>query len=231
MIFTSNFQTAISPQLMMNTSQKEFGSAKKLFVSGSKLSFILLCMLGIPVMAETHYILNLWLGEVPDYSIVFCQIMIVISIWSCLDNPIRVVNQAEGNIRKFQLYECTLLLLIVPISYLALKLYLLPTIVFYVHLVVELFAQIVRLRIVLPKINMNFKEYIQGVYLRIAPVFFLPILSYYIINSLFDYGLNRVIFNVSIIELLIVVLSFAICFNKQEKELILSFLRNKIKKQ
>lgn len=231
LIFTSNFQTAISPQLIVNTSQKEFESARKLFVSGSKLSFILLCVLGIPVMAETHYILNLWLGEVPDYSVAFCQIMIVISIWSSLDNPIRVVNQAEGNIRKFQFYECTLLLLIVPISYFVLKIYLLPIIVFYVHLVIELIAQIVRLRIVLPKINMHFKEYVLGVYCRVAPVFFLPILSYYFINAFYREGLTRVVVNFTIVEILIVLLSFVIGLNRQEKYLLFSYVRKKISRQ
>lgn len=231
LIFSSNFQTAISPQLMMNTSQQEFDSAKKLFISGSKLSFILLCVLGVPVMSETHYILKLWLGEVPDYSVAFCQIMIIISIWSCLDNPIRVVNQAEGNIRKFQLYECTMLLLIVPISYFALKICLLPIIVFYVHLVVELLAQIVRLRIMLPKINLQFRDYLLGVYSRIVPVFFLPILSYYVINLFFDEGILRVIINFTIIEILIIVISFTICFNRQEKNLLFSYVRTKLKRQ
>lgn len=228
LIFTSNFQTAINPQLMMNTSQKDYESTKKLFVSGSKLSFILLCVLGMPIMAETHYILKLWLGEVPDFSVSFCKIMVIISIWSCLDNPLRVVNQAEGNIRKFQLYECTILLLIVPISYFILKLYALPIVVFYVHLIVELLAQIVRLKIVLPKIRMSIKDYICCVYIPVIPVFFIPIITYLILNFYLEESILRLIFNFTIIELLIILITIAVGLNRMERNALFTYVSVKM---
>ena len=75
-------------------------------ISSSKYSFYLLCILGLPIIAETHYILSLWLENVPDYSVQFVKIMLVISIWSSLANPLRIVNQAEGNFNYMNALYC-----------------------------------------------------------------------------------------------------------------------------
>ena len=180
--FTNNFQTAINPQLMKSTATENFTEAQKLFVVSSKYSFYLLCALGLPIIIETPFVLSLWLENVPDYTVSFCRVILVISIWGSLANPLRIVNQAEGNIKKFQLYECTLLLLIMPVSYIVLKMWQIPILVFIVHLVIELVAQFVRIAIVIPKIQMTFKEYVAKVLLKIIPVFFIPVSVIFLIQ-------------------------------------------------
>lgn len=172
--FTTNFQTAINPQLMKSTAQVNYLDSQRLLVASSKYSFFLLCMLGIPLVIETPYILSLWLKDVPTYSVSFCRIILILSIWSSLANPLRIINQAEGNIKKFQLYECSLLLLIMPLSYIALEIWRIPILVFIVHFFIEMIAQFVRIVIVVPKIGMKFSSYIRNVFLRLLPVFFLP---------------------------------------------------------
>lgn len=114
----------------------------------------------MPLIAIAPLVLNLWLKEVPEHTVWFVRLMLVISIWSCIANPLRIVNQAEGNIRKFQLYEGTVLLMIVPISYIVLKVYKIPELVFVVHLVIELLSSYIRIKIVLPKIRMSIKDYL-----------------------------------------------------------------------
>ena len=182
--FTTNFQTAINPQIIKSVAQGNISDTCHLMISSSKYSFYLLCILGLPIIAETHYILSLWLENVPDYSVQFVKIMLVISIWSSLANPLRIVNQAEGNIKKFQLYECSVLLLIVPLSYFGLKMWKFPELVFFVQLIIELLVQVIRLKLVLPKIHMSLSKYAKEIYLRIIPVFLFPFVSIFLFQGI-----------------------------------------------
>lgn len=220
MHFTTNFQTAINPPLIKNTSQKDFASARKLLTVSSKFSFFLLCILGIPLIVEAHYVLQIWLGQVPDYAVQFVQIMLVIGIWGCLANPLRIVNQAEGNIKKFQLYECTILLMIVPVSYFMLKLWQIPIIVFVVHLVIDNIAQIVRVAISLPKIDMPIKDYINDVYLRILPVFVLSFISPIIIYFFMSEGLCRFLISLIVTETVMMFVIYSVGITQEERLLI-----------
>ena len=78
---------------------------------------------------------------------------------------------ATGDIKKFQIYEGTSLLLTVPIAYLALEFYhISPEIVMCIYLFVELFTQGIRIWIVLSKylfpiVVILEKSYIRLVYL------------------------------------------------------------------
>lgn len=223
--FTTNFQTAVNPQLIQNTANKDFPAARTILVSSSKLSFYLLCILGIPIISETHYILNLWLGQVPENTVSFVRIMLFISIWGCLANPLRIINQAEGNIRKFQICECTILLLIVPISYFSLKLWEIPILVFIVHFIMDSIAQIVRIKIVLPKVNMSVKSYITDVYLPIIPSFFIPLACHGLLNYWFEESFTRFICNFLCAELVIIICVLVFGLSKYEKEFIMNAFR------
>lgn len=205
--FTINFQTAINPQIMKSFATKDLYNVRKLLIASSKFSFFLLCLLGIPIVGSTDFILSLWLGKVPDYTVAFVRLMIVIAIIQSLANPIRIVNQAEGHIKKFQKYECSFLLLILPISYFALKSGCSPISVFVVQLIVEFFAQFLRIYIVLEKIDMQICDYIKNVYCRVIPIMVISLFITLFINSIVQSGINSIIINIFVT---ITVLSFSI---------------------
>lgn len=230
MYFTSNFQTAINPSLIKNTSQQDFVSARKLLTASSKFSFFLLCILGIPLIVEAHFVLQIWLGQVPDYTVQFVQIMLVIGIWGCLANPLRIVNQAEGNIKKFQLYECTVLLMIVPVSYFSLKLWQIPILVFVIHLVIDNIAQIIRIAIVLPKIKMPVREYLKEVYLRILPVFLISFLVPLMLQHQMTEGWLRFVLSLVTTEIVILLSIMVAGLKLEERAMVMKFVRKTLKR-
>lgn len=174
--FTTNFQMAINPQLIQSVSTDDFVKAKDLLKISSKISFFLLCMIGIPLINITPFVLNLWLKDVPEHTVWFVRLMIIIRIFGSIANPLRVINQANGNIRKFQLYEGTVLLTIVPLSYVVLSFHGIPELVFIVHLVMELLSGFIRIKIVLPQIRMSISEYLKSIYLPLSTVLFFSLL-------------------------------------------------------
>lgn len=227
--FANNFQVAVNPQLTKSVAVADFARSRSLVLSSTRYSFFLMCILCVPLIGEANFVLDLWLEEVPSHAVSFVQIMLMISILQCLAFSLRTANQAEGNIRKFQLYECTLLLLIVPLSYLGLLFGFPPEFVFIIHLFIESIAQVVRIIIVSPKIHMTFGEYAKNVYLIVLPILLLSLCVTLSIRWSFPSNTVRFITNVLITES---VLFFSILFygmKKDERKLLISLIKRRIR--
>lgn len=173
--FCSNFQMALNPQLTKSYAQGDLDNMHRLLVKSSKFSFYILFFIVLPLMFEAEFVLKLWLGIVPEHTVNFLRLILVVGLLCTLSNPIVVSVHATGKLKKFQLIEGTMLLTIVPIAYILLKFFeISPEYVFVVHIVVELCTQYARLRIVLPMIRMKLSDYLKSV---IKPVLWVVILS------------------------------------------------------
>ena len=93
----------------------------KLATVNSKVSFLLLSMVGIPAMFEMPELLKLWLGDVPQNTVYFgCTFLMMQTVdqWS---GGLGLANRAMGNIGKYTLVTYTPKLLVVPLSFVVLK--------------------------------------------------------------------------------------------------------------
>ncbi|MCM1146222.1 MAG: lipopolysaccharide biosynthesis protein [Bacteroidales bacterium] len=162
--FSYNFQVAVNPQITKNYAAGNLEYMHKLIFNSSKYSVLLVFFLSFPLMLECPFILKVWLGDnVPVETIWFVRLTLAIGIISTLTNPMNTSAHATGNIKKFQLWEATTLLLIVPVSYMFLKLGFPAVTVFWVQLVIFVLVQIIRIFIVSPMIKMKKYDYLRYV--------------------------------------------------------------------
>lgn len=143
--FVGNFQTAINPQIIKTYAQNELVQMHKLIIRGSRFSLYLLFLFALPIMLETDSILVLWLKHVPEYTISFCRIMFLVIALETISNSVGIGIVATGNIKCLHIIVGTILLSIVPISYIVLKAGASAESVFVVYLLVEILAVIARL--------------------------------------------------------------------------------------
>lgn len=162
---------------------------------------------------ESRFILSIWLGIVPDYTIPFVRIMLIITLCNALSNPMIVSVHATGKIKRFQMLEGGVLLLIFPVAYLCLKLGMLPRTVFIVHLLIEIIAQFVRVWVVCPMIKMNKHDYLINVIKPILKVSFLFFFSSYwtlFISSSHLYSAVFIILSCPLCTLIMVYLNLSV---------------------
>lgn len=174
--FVSNFQMALNPQITKTYAQDNMTEMYELIYRSAKFSFFLLFFLSLPVLFETNFILTVWLKTVPENTVIFLRIMICISLIYTIANPMIIANQATGKVKKYQAVCGTILLLILPISYILLKLGCPAYSVFIVHLAMEgiaLFARMIMLR---PLIGINIMDYVTNIYSKVLIVVTLSIL-------------------------------------------------------
>lgn len=174
--FVSNFQMALNPQITKTYAKGEMEEMHKLMFRSARFSFYLLFLLSLPFLFETEFILTIWLKTVPDNTVVFLRIMICTSLIYALANPLLVANQATGKVRKYQAVCGSILLLILPISYVCLRLGCPAYSVFIVHFVVESVTQLARMLILRPLIGIRIRDYLTNIYIKVILVTSLSLL-------------------------------------------------------
>ena len=120
--FSANIIMAIKPQIIKRYADGEYKAMIKLAHEGTVLSFILMTFLTIPLMSEIHFVLNLWLGIVPDYACVFTNLVLLFSIIGCFASVVMDIVHATGRIKKTSLTNGTIYILVLPVTYVAYKL-------------------------------------------------------------------------------------------------------------
>lgn len=164
--FSSNFQMAINPQITKNYAVGKIEEMHTLVFRSSKFTFFLLLVLCLPVAIETPFILKIWLKNVPEYTVIFLRLILIIMIIDATANPLMISASATGKVKIYQSVIGCILLLILPISYIVLRLGGAPWSVFLVHLCVCGSAYVVRLFIVRPLIGISVRSFTKIVILR-----------------------------------------------------------------
>lgn len=164
--FAGGFQTAMNPQIVKSYSNGDKEYLNRLVFEGSRISFFLVFIFSVPFLLETNLILTLWIKMVPEYCCSFVRLILVISIVDAMITPLIIAASATGVIRNYQIVLGGLLLTIVPISYLFLKLGLLPTAVMYVHLGITIITLFVRLYYAKKLNGLNIKRYFYNVIIK-----------------------------------------------------------------
>ena len=119
--FLTNINTVMTPysiRAYAGGRQEDF--QKAVFIS-SKILFFVQLMLTIPIVYLTPWLLYLWLGQVPDYSVVFLQLMLCITLVRSVHDPLDTVFKAKGKMKYYQIAEGVILALPLLLGYFVLR--------------------------------------------------------------------------------------------------------------
>lgn len=163
---SDSFFTAVTPQLYKSYSSQEYEGFYKLINRSTALCTMLVAILIFPLLSNTDYILNLWIKEVPEYTIAFTQLVLLNSLIDAFNGPSITAALASGKIKKFQLVVANVILLNLPISYVALKLGAQPTMTMVVSICISLASVFIRGYLLRSLVNLPLKKYF-GVVVKI----------------------------------------------------------------
>ena len=160
--FAFNFQTALNPQIIKTYAQKDMSSMYKLIDRSTRISFFLLFIIALPLLMETGELLKLWLKEVPRYTDVFLQLVIVASLVDTTTNSLSISALATGKVKKYYLTIGTIFIMIVPISYVALKLGFEASVVFVVDVILCSIILVARIFLLYHLIGLDVNSYLKS---------------------------------------------------------------------
>lgn len=185
--FTNNFMTAVTPELVKSYARKEYKATIRLVNDSALYSYYLLMLLVIPVMFRLPQLLGLWLGDYPEHTVVFTQIILALMMLRSLARPVINAIHATGDIKNLNLYAGILGLFPLPVAWLALHLGAPAVTTFWILFLWGIFANIAENIILKTKMRgvFSIREHLLYVYVRSFFVTCLFLLPIYFLNLLF----------------------------------------------
>lgn len=125
--FSRTIIRALQPQIVKSEGACNRNRMISLAMTTCKIPFIILSFVVIPLIAQMKYIVGWWLTEVPEYTIIFCQLILAITLISQLKMGISIAIDSVGNIKWYQIICGGLHFIVLPLAYLLFKLGFNPT--------------------------------------------------------------------------------------------------------
>lgn len=119
--FVDNFRTAVNPQIVKLYASKNYQESQKLLLSSTKYSYYLMWALCFPIFLLAKPILEIWLTEVPEYTVIFVKIIIIQSLFQVFDSSFYTALYAKGQLKENALISPTLGFIVFPIIYFLFK--------------------------------------------------------------------------------------------------------------
>ena len=235
MLFVNSFTTAINPQI---TKSYAAGNREEMFTlvyRGSKFSFFLMYLMALPLIFETETILNIWLTEVPNKTVIFVQLSLVLGMFECFGNPSVTACMATGNIRTYSLVIGILGLLDFPIVWIAFVAGAKIEMAYYLYIMVKSVVILARMFLMKNMLSMPISDYL---YRAIVPVFRVIILAAIpslIVVSIFPQSYVRLAISVLIGVLSVGLVSMFVGMTRNERTVIVErskeFINSKLHKR
>lgn len=222
--FAMNFKQAVVPQLMQSFGANDISRMNKLIFLGTKVTFLLMMLISIPVIFESDYILKIWLKEPPEHASVFTMLIVIGVNINTFYYFIYQAVHASGRIKKQQILTSISYLLSVGVIYLSFEM----GASFYYAAIIPILFSVVRNIIVIisavETINFKVKHYFSSVILPCAGLVLVLIIIPLALTYFKEASLLRLVMVLTSNTLLLAVLGYFIVFNKEERAILSGLL-------
>ena len=173
--FIGNFMVAINPQITKEYAAGNYDRMHKLIFSGTRFSYFLFMFLSIPIIFEIERILYIWLGQVPEHTVLFTRLALILSLSDIISNTLITAQLATGKIRNYQIIVGGTQMMNFPISYILLRMGVFPEITIIVAIFISQICLLERLLFLRKMVHLPSLRYFKEVYLNLIVVTILSV--------------------------------------------------------
>lgn len=231
--FIGNFRTAANPQIVKRYAAGDYEGSKSLLLTSTKYSYYLMLVLALPICLVAEPLLQIWLGQVPDYSVEFLQLAVITSLFQVFDTSFYTALYAKGQIRENALISPSVGFLAFPVIYLLFKFGFSPISMAVVLLLVyAILGLIVKPLLIIKIVDYKWSDIFKvfAPCLKVSVICsIIPCLFYSTRESLFTNSILQfvVLTGVSILSVVATVWVFGL--DKETRKKLEEFVKNKIK--
>jgi len=165
-MFSKSLGQAAIPQITKSYGGGDSDRTINLAIYISKYVFFLMLVPALPIMLETEFILNLWLEELPPYTVTFVRLIIVNAMIDSLGG-VGAIAQATGKIKYFQLILSSLSVMSLPVAYYLFRFNYPPPTILVVFIATSFVNLIVSIILLKQIIKFDVKNYLNVVHKRV----------------------------------------------------------------
>jgi len=226
--FNNNFQTAVTPQITKLYADNKITELHTLLFQNAKFSFLLLYFISLPVLFELNTLLFWWLKVVPENTLLFCRIILVHGLIYSMTRPFIMAIHATGKMKVLNLTAGMSLLMVLPISYLLLKIGFPPFVPFVVYIVGTTVEFSFELIILKKYINLSYNDFYRKTIAPIIMVIITSIILPALVYHYLDEGIIRFAIIMFTTSTCILISSYYIAIDQITRLKVRIFIINKI---
>lgn len=227
---SESLMNAIRPQIVRSEGERDRERMLWLSKVASKFSFYLLSCLAVPCIFEMETLLNLWLGKVPEYAVLFCRMVLIASVADTLTCGLGLANQAIGNIKQYSLAVNSVKLITLPTAFLCVKIGLPIFWITICYVAFEFFCAMIRLPFVRKTGGLNIVNFVKDVFAKEVIPFSVFVIITAVLATYLNFAFSFILtFAIAIPIYIVTIYLFGI--TEVEREIINSILTKVIKKK
>lgn len=231
MQLTSNIGLAVSPQITKSYSSGDRCRSISLTFFLAKIQTLFVLVLAIPIFLEAPRLLNLWLGEVPEYTVEFVRCIMVFAVLQTLEQSSGPLFLAIGKVKKYQLKVSLIILTVLPVTYLCYRYNLPPYSYYLICSIVEFVVFVYCYIFLVVEVDFPIYKLIKDVLVRIIIVCIITFSFVYSLKpivSLLNNEMVQMLFNIVLCLFLFLTCSYYIAFKEQERQVLNDFIKKSL---
>ncbi len=227
--FGNSIASAINPQITKSYASGNWNRSVNLTFLLTKAEGLMLLVIALPLYFEMNFLLEIWLNNVPYYAEVFAKWIVILSVLTPLRNCYGPLYMATGDVKTLQWSTSIIYILILPLSYVALKLGYEPVVTMQITAVIEVITWIASYCYIQYKFKFPLGRYIKE---TILPLILIASFSSVILYSIQIFlSVNNFwrFFLVCVVSVsLVTSLSYCFLLSKNEKAFVVRVVQSKL---
>ena len=228
---SSNVVIAFKPIIIKEYAGGRYAEMNRFFCASTKMAIFLLMITTIVVFVRVDFILQLWLGQVPEETIVLSRMMLIMNYFSLLGSIIMIGIHATGKLIRTGAINGTLYILTIPTMYVMLKVglgYFSCYVMFIISTMLFCITNLQILKKQMPQFEL--KDFVITAIIPVVLVVVTSFLAIFWISKFICHGFLGLTILGIISVVVISVISYFLMLNAHERILLYNIVKSKIRR-
>lgn len=229
--FVQNFKSAMVPQMMAAYGADDKKSMHSLITVGTKIAFLMMLVLSMPLLIDGEWLLSIWLKDVPQYSAELVALTVIFINVSSFTYFLYQGVHATGKIKGQQICMSSLYFANIGIIYVVLKLGGSFYSALYINILISVIQCIVNIFYAKKAYDFDICAFLKKTCLPCMFIFAIDCCFVYEVSSFFVFSIKRFLIDFLVNIVLTILLGYAVLLNYEEKRNIKNIMDKKMRRK
>lgn len=217
LFFAGSIVRPLRPMVIKTEGSGQHERMIKLSFTVSRITFLMMAMVVIPLYMNMPYVLSIWLDDVPKGALIFSRMFLLIVLVNQASIGLQLALESVGRIRLQQLIIGSMHIIAIPVSLILFLLGFSAVSIMYCILAEEIVCTFLRVWIAQKEAGICQRDVYFRMLIPEFLVFSVTFVFIYILSLTSEGGLVVLLYTTLLSVLFVCVLGYTICMSSQEK--------------
>ena len=223
--FSQTIQKSVNPQLMESHGAHDMYKLEYMSIALTKFTCLSMCAIAIPLFIELPFILKLWLTTVPEHTLWFTRLIIILSLLFQFSSGLMSAIQSTGNVKWYTICVSISTLSTLPVGYTSLALGYIPESALIIACILELFCMGLRMYFVKMQTGFSIINYFKKSIYPVLTVSSITAIAVVVLTESFEPGFFRLLLTGAVSISLFCILTYKTALEAAEQEFVSNILK------